>query len=99
MKSSPVDFCLPFPRLFVATEEYLDGDALAVPVTAPHLAVFTSPNALDQGDLFGQSALHQQRQSTARSRGHRVLEVLPQCTVTGAGGPQQLIIDQISLKA
>lgn len=74
----PVNLRFPLPRVLVAREEDLDGDAFAVPDAAPHLAVTAPADALAQRHLAGHRALDEQRQAGTRARRDRVLEVFLQ---------------------
>lgn len=70
-----VDFRFSLPGLFVAAEEDFDRDILAVPDSAPDFSVASSTDAVGEGDLSCQSSLDQQRETTARARSHRLIEI------------------------
>ncbi|XP_059609313.1 uncharacterized protein LOC132256782 [Phlebotomus argentipes] len=63
----------------------------------PHLAVPPAADDLHEGDLLGQRALDEQRQATARARGHGVLQILPERAVAGRGDAQDVVAGVVRL--
>lgn len=87
----PVYLRLPVPAGLVPREEDLDRDVLPVPNPAPHLPISPLADALGQRNLLRERPLNEQRQPRSAPRRQRVLQVLPECAVSGRGGPQQVL--------
>jgi len=86
------------PGGLVPGEEYLDGNALAVPDAAPHLPVATLADALAQRDLLGEHALDKKGQAGAR--GHPQVEYFAERGIVGCLGPQtdQLVLGKMTVR-
>lgn len=75
---SAVDFCFTLPRFFIATEENLYRNILAMPNCSPYFTVTSTSDAFGKSHLASEGSLNKQRKSTARSRSHRLVEVFLQ---------------------
>lgn len=69
---SLVDFCLAKPWALLAAGEDFDGHKFAAPASTPHFAKSSFADHLDQLDLTGDRALHQQRKTGCKQQKHQI---------------------------